>query len=141
MDAFRKLFLVSCLLTLGGCFLGESWSGTTFTIETEISFVSPEGRPLGGETVSVAETIGGLAIVTGELKTDAEGTVRLEGRYCGPLNVGVDGGYVTIRTDAPKSRYTVTVHDDRSPSFSRLFGSMPADIATRKRSRLYRDCG
>ena len=141
MAALRKLTPLSCLLMLTGCFLGESWSGTLFYIDTRVSFVSADGRPLIGESVSVAETIGGLSPVTEILKTDAEGSVRLEGRYCGPLNVGVDGGFVNIRAQAPKAHYTVTVRDDRIPSFVSLFGDKPADLASLKQSHRYRDCG
>jgi hypothetical protein len=129
------------LLILAGCIPGESQSGTLFYVDTKVSFVSADGRPLSGESVFVAETIGMLVTVTKILKTDAEGSVRLDGRYCGPLAVGANGGYADIRTHAPKSRYTVTVSADRSPSFARLFGTMPADIASRNQSNLYRDCG
>jgi len=141
MKGLRKLTPLAGLLMLAGCFLGETWSGTLFYLNTKVSFVSTDGRPLSGESVSVAETIGGSRTVSEILKTDAEGTVHLDGRYCGPVAVGIDGGYADIRTHRPNPRYTVTVSDDRSPSFARLFGKMPADLASIKQTHAHRDCG
>jgi hypothetical protein len=139
MSSLRLILplLAACLIS--GCVHGESWHGDFAHIKTSVRFVSATGVPLKGETVAIIET-GFLETVLDSRRTDADGWIALDGDFCLPVRVAVDGGYAAIRAGEVRDLYVVRVSPDRQPTVKRLWGELRADADALKRSTRYRRC-
>jgi hypothetical protein len=111
-------------------------------ISTEITFVTPDHHPLANEMGYILEPLPFTEEITETFRTDKDGKVRLDGTYCTPLVVAVDGGGgAVLRADGVASSHVVVVNADRQPTKEAAYGQPNTDYKTLRRAPSYKDCG
>jgi hypothetical protein len=65
-------------------------------VDATVVFLTPSGAPVANQEAHIVETVGNMIDLTHLTRTDQNGEVRLNGFYCSPAFVQVDGGSVMI---------------------------------------------
>jgi hypothetical protein len=110
------------------------------TIQTEIEFIDADGRPLADEAGYILEPLPFLEEITQTFNTDEDGKVRLDGTYCTPLIVAIDGGAIALRRDNDASSHSVTTNADRLPTKEAAYGQPRPGYTTLRRWQSYKAC-
>lgn len=113
----NKPSAVACVVAIASSFLVSSTTGCALYlssghreyIRTTITFRAPDGSVLANERVHIEETIGNTNPVTTITQTDASGRIALDGHYCAPITVGVEGAYAWIAKSERDTHYDLTV--------------------------------
>ncbi|MBC7932052.1 MAG: hypothetical protein H7Z38_15955 [Rubrivivax sp.] len=107
-------------------------------IDSTVVFVAPDGTPAANEEVRIVERFRDGAHITEVTRTDANGVVRLRGRYCAPVRVEAYGNSGVVWTAGERLR--VKLYFFRPPSLWQPVWPSPQEIAAFKRSPAYKTC-
>lgn len=136
--ALARVVLLS--VCLGNCVFPGEEAGEKMTIDSEVYFRSPDGTPAANEQVYIVEQIG-YGHVTATDRTDRNGRVTLQGRYCTPTVVAANGGAVVIRKDNLKDTYVVVLTPDRTPTLESGYGVPESDLSSFREPGAFEGCG
>lgn len=129
MNLHITIASVLILTSLAACMHPVEQAGENMHLQISIQFSSAENKPLAGQEAYIIETLGNSHSISAIVEANEEGIVYLEGYYCLPVIVAIDGGEVIIKKNQLLSRYSVVINDNHLPTLVQMYGfPIPGEI-------------